>query len=156
MAVATVPYENATSGDEARGEITKILKRFGCSSIGFMDDFAKKEVLLHFEHRGNTVSLRASANGWAAMYLKAHPYSYRMRRTQKEHEAAAVEQGLIAINSILRDWVKGQITAVECGVFSFAAVFMPHMLAADGRPLIQHIMEAKLLPAPPTEERTDV
>lgn len=148
----TVPYENATSGDSARNEITKILRRFGCSSIGFMDDFDKKEVLLAFEHRGNHVQLRASAKGWAAMYLRAHPYSSRSRKTRQQYEAAALEQGLIAISSILRDWVKGQVTAVECGVMSFSAVFLPYMLANDGRPMIEHLMDKHLLPAPIEEE----
>lgn len=150
----TVPYESASSGDAARGEITKILRRFGCSEIGFMDNFDNKEVLLHFVHRGNTVQLRASAKGWAALYLKAHPYnSSRMRKTLQQHQAQAMNQGLIAINSILRDWVKGQITAVECGVLSFTAVFMPHMIAADGRPMIQHMIESKMLPAPIEDEQ---
>lgn len=145
----TVPYENATSGSAARDEITKILRRFGCSSIGFMDDFDKKEILLAFEHRGNRVQLHASAKGWAALYLKAHPYNpSRQRKTRTEHEAKAIEQGLIAINSILRDWVKGQVTAVECGVLSFSAVFMPHMIASDGRPMIEHMVTRGLLPAP--------
>lgn len=149
MTTATVPYENATSGDAARNEITKILRRFGCSSIGFMDDFERREIVLYFEHRGNKVQLRASAQGWAALYLKAHPYNpSRQRKTRQQHEAAAMEQGLIAINSILRDWVKGQVTAVECGVMSFSAVFLPYMLAADGRPMIEHMMSQGLLPAP--------
>lgn len=148
MASSTVPYESATSGDAARGEISRVLRKFGCSSIGFMDDFDNKEVLLAFEHRGNKVQLRASAKGWAAMYLRAHPHTSRMRRSPKQHEAFALDQGLIAINSILRDWVKGQVTAVECGIMSFNAVFLPYMLAADGRPLMEHIAAARLLPAP--------
>lgn len=149
---ATVPYENASSGSAARDEITKILRRFGCSSIGFMDEFERREVVLYFDHRGNRVQLRASAKGWAALYLKAHPHSNRMRLTRAQHENKAIEQGLIAINSILRDWVKGQVTAVECGVMSFSAVFLPHMLAADGRPMIEHIVSQNLLPAPIEEE----
>jgi hypothetical protein len=55
---------------------------------------------------------------------------------------------MIAVNSILRDWVKGQVTAVECGILSFETVFMPYMLTSDGRTLIEHVIEAKLLPAP--------
>lgn len=146
--MANIPYENATSGDSARGEITRLLRRFGCSSIGFMDDFDRKEVLLAFEHRGNRVQLRASAKGWAALYLREHPYSRRMRKTEAQYEAQAMDQGLVAINSILRDWVKGQVTAVECGIMSFAAVFLPHMLATDGRAMIEHIVSQGLLPAP--------
>jgi len=143
----SVPY--ATAGAEsARAEIQKILKRFGCESVGFMDNFEKKSVLLAFTHRGRQVHLEASAAGWAKLWLQENPWNYRRRGTREEWEAAALEQGMKAINSILRDWVKGQITAVECGIMSFGAVFMPHMLAPDGRTIIQHIEERGLLPPP--------
>ena len=145
----TVPYEGATSGAAARDEITKLLRRFGCESVGFMDDFEDHSVLLAFKHRGRPIQLRASAKGWAAMYLKAHPYKLgRMRKTKHEHEQRALAQGFVAVNSILRDWVKGQITAVECGMLSFEAVFMPYMMTNDGRSVIERIQEAKMLPAP--------
>ena len=71
----TTPYETATSGENARTEITKILRRFGCESIGFMDDYEKHEVILAFTHRGRAIQLRASAKGWAAMHMKAKPYN---------------------------------------------------------------------------------
>lgn len=147
MAIA-VPYEGATSGAKAREEITSLLRRMGCEEVGFMDDFAKHEVLLAFRHRSRPVQLRASAKGWAAMYLKARPYNHRSRGTRHDYEQKALRQGLIAVNSILRDWVKGQVVAVECGMMSFEAVFMPHMLTGDGRPLIERVIEQKLLPPP--------
>jgi hypothetical protein len=46
----TIPYANATSGTAAREEITRTLRRFGCESVGFMDDFAEKSVLRVFTH----------------------------------------------------------------------------------------------------------
>jgi hypothetical protein len=52
------------------------------------------------------------------------------------------------VNSVLRDWSKGQVTAVECGILSFEAVFLPYMLTADGRPLVERIGETELLPKP--------
>ena len=143
-----VPYENATSGQRARDEIITLLRRFGCESVGFMDDFSDQSVLLAFTHRGRQVQLRASAKGWAQMYIKARPWSSRMRGNRQQYEQKALQQGLIAVNSILRDWVKGQVTAVECGIISFEAVFMPYILTSDGRPLIERVQEAKLLPAP--------
>ena len=148
MSKTAVPYASATSGTAARDEITKILKRFGCSSIGFMDNYEEHSVRLYFEHRGNRVSLEASAKGWAAMYLRHEPWSNQRRSTRVEYERRALDQGMVAINSILRDWVKGQVTAVECGIMSFSAVFMAHMLAPDGRPIIEHLSTAGLLPAP--------
>jgi hypothetical protein len=148
MAAIAVPYESSTSGARAREEITILLRRMGCEEVGFMDDFAKHEVLLAFRHRGRPVQLRASARGWAAMFLKARPYGHRTRGTRQDHEQKALRQGLVAVNSILRDWVKGQVVAVECGMMSFEAVFMPHMITNDGRPLIERVLEAKMLPPP--------
>lgn len=143
----SIPYAGATGGG-ARDEITKILRRFGCESVGFMDDFDKHEVLLAFTHRGRPVQLTASAKGWAQMYLKENPWTSRRRDTKQQHEQAALRQGQVAVNSILRDWIKGQITAVECGILSFEGVFMPYMLTADGRPLIERLAESDLLPKP--------
>lgn len=146
--MASTPYASATSGAAARDEITKLLRRFGCESVGFMDDFENYEVLLAFKHRGRSMQLRASANGWAAMYLKENPWSYRRRDKKADYEQAALKQGLIAVNSILRDWVKGQIMAVECGILSFEAVFMPYMLTDNGQTLIERISTMNLLPPP--------
>lgn len=69
-----------------------------------------------------------------------------MRTSRQDHEAGALRQGHVAVNSMLRDWVKAQVTAVECGILSFEAVFMPFMLGTDGRPLIERV--ADLLPRP--------
>lgn len=144
----STPYAGATSGAAARDEITKLLRRFGCESVGFMDDFENYEIILAFKHRGRSMQLRASAKGWAQLYLKDRPWSYRMRTSKKDYEQAALRQGLIAVNSILRDWVKGQVMAVECGILSFEAVFMPYMLTNDGRTLIERITTMDLLPPP--------
>ena len=76
--------------------------------------------------------------------MKENPHTYRSRSTRQEYEQAALRQGHIAASSILRDWIKGQVTAVECGILSFEAVFMPFMLTADGRPLLERVNE--LLP----------
>lgn len=141
----SIPYASATSGENARSEITKILRRFGCESIGFMDDYDKGDVILAFTHRGRAVQLRASAKGWAAIYLKANPYNGYRRRTRHDYEREVLGQGQIAVNSILRDWVKGQVTAVECGILSFEAVFMPYMLTNDGRSLSERLAETGLM-----------
>jgi hypothetical protein len=142
------PYAGATSGAAARDEITKTLRRFGCESVGFMDDFDKHEVLLAFTHRGRQIQLRASAKGWAQMFLKENPFTSRRSGTRIDYEQKALRQGHVAVNSILRDWIKGQVTAVECGILSFEAVFMPHMLTSDGRPLVERLAETNLLPKP--------
>jgi hypothetical protein len=140
----SIPYASATTGTKAREEISKVLRRFGCEAIGFMDDFEKHEVLLAFKHRGRQVQLRASAKGWAQLFLQERPWTYQRRSSKQDYGQAALRQGHVAVNSILRDWIKGQVTAVECGILSFEAVFLPYMLTADGHPLIERISE--LLP----------
>lgn len=143
--IVTVPYEKATTGEKARGEVVKMLRKFGCESVGYMDDFANKAVILGFKHRGRPVQLKASATGWATMWKKANPYSYQ-RGSREKYETRALTQGMIAVDSILRDWVKGQITAVECGIMSFEAVFVGHMLTNNGQPLFERLATLDILP----------
>ena len=141
----SIPYASASSGSKAREEILKILQRFGCESVGFMDEFHTKTLILAFTYRGRNIQLKATAQGWANAYLKENPYTYRMKKNKQEHEEKALNQGMIAVNSILRDWVKGQMTAVETGILTFEHVFMPYMLMNDGRVLADHASE--MLPA---------
>jgi hypothetical protein len=146
----TIPYASATSDMRAREEIRKILSQFGCESIGFMDDNTRHEVLLAFTHRGRQIQLNVSAKGWAAIWLKENPYNGRRRMTQQDYGQAALQQGRVAVNSILRDWVKAQVTIIESGIVSFEAVFMPFMLTNDGRTVIERIKDTNLLPPPET------
>jgi hypothetical protein len=138
---ASIPYAGATAGDKARVQTIKILHSLGCEQAGFMDDFEKQEVILYFKHRGRPVEIRASIKGYAQMYFKYHP------RTRREDILA---QGRIAVNSMLRDWVKGSVTAIESGILSFEAVFMPHMITNDGRPVLERMQD--LLPAPASQK----
>jgi hypothetical protein len=55
--------------------------------------------------------MRAAGIGWAQMYLKRNPYSGYRRTSCSNYEQEALRQGYIAVNSILRDWIKGQVTA---------------------------------------------
>jgi hypothetical protein len=148
----TTPYEHATSGAKAREDIIKILRSLHCESVGFMDDFQRHEVLLAFIHRGRKLQVRASATGWAAMWLKKNPWNGYRRMSRVDYEQAALRQGQIATNSILRDCIKGQVTAVECGTLSFEAVFLPWMLTVDGRLLIERVTDDGMLPKPADEK----
>jgi hypothetical protein len=143
---AMTTYENATAGTRARNEISKVLRSFGCESVGFMDDYQQHEVILAFKHRGRQVQMPVSAKGWAQRFLKEQPWNYKRHSTKQEWEQKALQQGHIAVNSALRDWVKGSLTAIEAGICSFESVFGPHMITADGRPLIERV--AELLPKP--------
>ena len=144
----SVPYATASSGAAARDEIAKVLRRFGCESVGFMDNFENYTLLLAFKHRGRQMQLQASAKGWAALFLRENPWNAKRASNRHDYEQKALRQGFIAVNSILRDWVKGQVMAVETGILSFDAVFMPYMLTDNGQTLIERVGAAGLLPPP--------
>lgn len=145
----TLPYETATSGDKALIDLQRTLAKFGCQSFGTMTDAERGCTVVQFKHRGRVVSLEASWKGYAAAWLKAHPYNHsRTRGSRQDYEQKALKQAQTSVCSVLRDWVKGQVTAVECGVMSFETVFMPHMLTSNGRRVIDQVQLDKLLPAP--------
>ncbi|MDE0229979.1 MAG: hypothetical protein OXJ62_14100 [Spirochaetaceae bacterium] len=68
------------------------------------------------------MQLRASARGWADLYLRENPWHNRRRCSEDEWRDKALQQGMVAVNSILRDWMKGQIMAVETGLTEFRHV----------------------------------
>lgn len=138
--MSSLPYERATAGDRALQETQKILEAFGCQRFGTMVDNEHREIILAFNWRGRDVQLKASWNGYANAWMKAK------RQTGLRAQQKALEQGRVSVCSCLRDWVKGQVTAVECGIMSFEAVFMPHMLLPTGERVIERV-ERDVLPA---------
>lgn len=142
----SLPYSSATSGDKAMAEIQKILHKFGCNKFGTMTDWEAGTLIVQFEWKGQRVTFPANFKGYAAAYLKEKPYTSRMHCTKAEHEAKALEIGSIAVFSILRDWIKAQVTAVETGLISFDEVFMAHVMLPNGQRLIEHARANKLLP----------
>lgn len=143
-----LPYENSTSGEKALGEIQKLLRGFGCNRFGSMVDDTAGEILIQFEYRERPVSVKASIKGYAAAWLKEHPYGSRMRCNRTEHERKALDIARMAVYSILRDWIKGQITAIETGILSFEGAFLGQIMLPNGRTVLEHATEAKLLPGP--------
>lgn len=144
----SLPYEDATAGDKALIELQRILAKFGCQSFGTMTDAEKGVTIVQFKWRNQVVALHASWKGYAQAWLKEHPFNSWVKGSRQEYEQKALAKGQTAVCSVLRDWVKGQITAVECGVMSFEAAFMPHMLLPSGERLIDRVRADNLLPAP--------
>ena len=140
-----VPYGNATAGDNAREEIVGLLRKMGASHVGFMTDFESGEVQLQFRYRGQNVLLKASAGGWAALALEKNPHNNHMRTRIQDYREQALAQGNIAVYSILRDWIKGSVTAIECGMAQFEHLFMPYMITNKGVTLVEHLQGDKNL-----------
>lgn len=143
--MAALPYENATSGERALGEIQKILRAFGCTKFGSMIDDEVGEVIVQFERRNQRAEVRASTRGYAAAWLRAHPYSTRMHCTREQHNRKASDVASIAVYSILRDWIKGQVTAIETGILTFEGAFLGQILLPSGKTILDHARDSKLL-----------
>ena len=148
----SLPYESARAGEGALQEIQKILAKFGCQSFGTMINVEKGVTIVQFTWHNRTVSLEASWKGYATAWMKEHPWSYRMHHNKAKHEEIALAQARISVCSILRDWVKGQTTAIECGIMSFEAAFFSHLLTKSGERVIDRVMKTEnLLPESTTE-----
>jgi hypothetical protein len=145
----TLPYETATSGERALGEIEKMLQGFGCESFGSMMNYAEGVRFVQFEYRGREVRVKASAKGYAAAWLRLHPYKAsgygKTRVTLAKHQEKALAIGAVATCSILRDWIKGQFMAIETGVLSFEGAFLGQILLASGKTVLEHAESQKLL-----------
>jgi len=147
-----LPYASATSGDRALGEAQSILSRFGCTQFGIMHDTERGELRLQFVHQGRTVDFRASWKGYAAAWLKAKPYTHRMRGSRQAYEAKAIEQAKISVCSVLRDLVKAQVTAIEAGILSFEGAFLGQILLASGQSVSEYVQAAAIIPPAETKK----
>lgn len=144
----SIPYEKATAGSNAINQMQKTLETFGCQSFGVMTDQERQVMIVAFKWRDRQVHLEASWKGYARALLKSRGQLNRAGQAEQKHQIKALEQAKTSVCSVLRDWVKGQTTAVECGVLSFEAAFMPHMLLKDGRRVVDAAQQANLLPGP--------
>jgi len=102
--------------------------------------------MVQFTYRGRDVTVKASYRGYAAAWLKEHPHNVsRHRHGLKEHERRALVQAEISICSVLRDWIKGQITAVEVGILTFEGAFLGQILLSNGETVLDRVFTGGLL-----------
>lgn len=60
-----------------------------------------------------------------------------------------MKQAEVSVCSILRDWIKGQVMAVETGILTFEGAFLGQiLLPGTGRTLLEEVQTSNLLPAP--------
>ena len=141
-----LPYENTTSGEKALGEIQRVLRTFGCNKFGNWSDEAEGTLTIQFEYRGRAVSVKASTKGYAAAWLKEHPFNSNHRYSLSRHHERAKEVAAVAIYSVLRDWIKGQVTAIETGILSFDGAFLGQVLLPSGKTVLETAHESRMLP----------
>lgn len=148
----SLPYETSTAKDPL-SELQRALGKFGCQTFGVMTDAERGVTIVQFKWRERQISIEASWKGYAAAWKRSKPYKGASwdAGLRAKYDERAIAQAKVSVGCVLRDWVKGQITAIECGVMSFDAAFMPHMLLPSGERVID-LVTAKLLPPPPEEK----
>lgn len=96
----SLPYESATSGERALGEIQKLLRGFGCSKFGSMIDDTEGTLLVQFEYRGKPVSgviLLQESNHRPGMLLASVERRAKPNRdAEKISPAAAIDIARLA------------------------------------------------------------
>ena len=113
-----------------------------------MQDDERQEILVQFSWNGRDVTLRASIRGYAKAWLKEHPYSTRYKHTPLEHERKALQVASVAVHSVLRDWVKGQMTAISTGLLSFDGAFLAQIMLPSGQTVLEHVETQRLIAGP--------
>lgn len=136
----SLPYDRATAGGAALEQIRKILTKFGCARFGTMTDAENGELIVQFTYRERDVTAKADYRGYAAAMLKGKPAT-------PAAQAKALKQAEISVCSILRDWIKGQVMAIETGVLTFDGAFLGQIMLPSGRTVLEHATAEKLLPA---------
>jgi len=129
-------------------EVQKLLKGFGASSFGYMEDFDSGVLTVQFMWKERRVTINANAKGYAAALMREKPYNTRMRGRQSDYQKRCLKQGQIAVYSILRDWIKGQVTAVEVGMLSFEGAFLGQILLPNGGTILDMVERENLLALP--------
>jgi len=142
---AALPYENATTGKRALAEMEKILRDVGASKFAHAEDFDGGDITVAFVVHKQPISLKVSARGYAAAWLKRHPYTWRMRITEVEHARRALALGRVATWSILRDWLKAQVAAIEAGLLTWDEAFLAQTVLPGGETVMQRVKATQML-----------
>jgi hypothetical protein len=70
---------------------------------------------------------------WLCRCVVARTSTHQADQSYKqEREAEAAHVGQVAVSSILRDWIKGPVTASEVGMLSFEGAFLGQILLPNG------------------------
>lgn len=133
--MADLPYSSSKAGQGREKEIRKCLRDAGADAVGFMVDDAKGEVICQFRLNGRHISVPVSMRSYALAWQRANPCGPRTKRS--DWEARANAQAEIAVWAILADWIKAQVAMMLGGLMDADTAFLPHVLAADGRRMIE-------------------
>ena len=137
--MATYAERTEVAPDRSRGEIERILTRYGASAFGYgwLDGEGRKagQAAITFHAQGKHVRFvlplpRKDADEIVYTHRNQPRYSWR-KRTEKQQEEAydqAVRQRWRALVLV----IKAKLEAVESGIVTFEEEFMAHIVLPSG------------------------
>ena len=135
-----LPYSSSKADpSRAQKSIREMLHKFGVSKVGFEEDLFNFTVIIYFTYNNLPVSIPVNYKDLADMYIEEEPWTYRRKCTRDEWETSKREIAYRASFSMINDFLKGLITMIELGAFSFEEIFMSYFTDSQGVRLGQHL-----------------
>lgn len=119
--------DTVVSVERSRGEIEKILARFGADQFGYASSVNLAQIM--FRARGRMIRFELPLT-WD---------NARGKVTRLDREFAQLERS--AWRALVLS-IKAKVVAVESGIVSFEVEFMPQTVMPDGRTVAQHALPA--------------
>lgn len=129
-----MPYARGTtvSAQESRADIERVLTRFGADSFGYMSNSLQAAIVFRLKGRNVRIGLP-----FPSIQDKAIVHDKRGATRTPEQRARAVDA------EVQRRWrclllvIKAKLTAIEDGISTVDREFLPDMVLADGRSVLE-------------------
>ena len=158
--------DTSVSVGRSRGELDDLLRTWGCHGIRWTDDYRAGRVVLEFtwDHEGLEYLARFSLEMPTEDELREEARDGRSRKFSDARYRKLVEARGRREHRVLVLWIKAALNAVDSGIVSAAALFLPFLVGGNGEtvaevalPRLPRLLEgsaARLLP-PPQERRRE-
>lgn len=151
----TFAQDTTVSVAKTRGEIYGLLTEWGISNIGFLDHFDEGQAELQFVWRRDDVK-------YAARFMVKLPTDEQLKKRARHARTGAFSQSKYNAlregrgrqeHRVLYLWIKAALNAVEAGIVSPEAIFLPFIVGKDGRTVAEHMLPRmqELLSVDPTQ-----
>jgi hypothetical protein len=119
----------------SRGQIDELLRDWGVNGIQWSDDYQQDRVTLRFiwEHGGLRYMARFEVKLPGREELAADAVDGRSGRLSENKLRALLADRGRSEHRLLLLWLKAALNAVDAGIVSAEALFLPFLEGADGR-----------------------
>lgn len=127
--MAKYAENTSVSPEKSLAEIRAMLKRYGATKFGYMDDEAS--IVLAFEAQGRRIRFRVPLPDLAE-FGRRQVNQYTSRPAAPQEMIAAREQAVAQRWRALLLVIKAKLESVESGIETFEQAFMAHLVLPSG------------------------